>query len=153
LHCLEIDLLLAHANRQPIMLVEADPCGEREIRTHAHEHGPPVLVVQIEVILIHPALFVFQMRVIVVLSSDRHQNTGWFPSFQDDGNAVGSGVFQIRQNEIVAPLFLRRVNNGRAPFFRPVLHPIQKLVGNFRQTVVRYSLAVALKKPSTRSGC
>ena len=77
-HCWKSIPLLAHANGQPIMLVQADPSRERKIRTHAHEHGTPVLVVQIEVILIDPSLFEFQMRVIVVLPSDRHQNTGWF---------------------------------------------------------------------------
>jgi hypothetical protein len=38
------------------VLVEADPCREGEIRAHADEHWAPVLVVQIEVILIDPTL-------------------------------------------------------------------------------------------------
>jgi len=104
-----------------------------------------VLVVQVEVVLVHPALLVFQVRAVVVLSSDRHQNARRFSSFQDDGHAVGSGVFQVRQNKFVAALFLRRFHNGRTPFFRPVLCPIQKLVGNFCQRTVRHPSALAVR--------
>jgi len=85
------------------------------------------------------------MRIIVVLPSDRHQNARRFSSFQDDGHAVGSGVFQVGQNELVAALFLWRLNDGRGPLFRPVPHPIQKLVGNFCQRTVRHASALAIR--------
>jgi hypothetical protein len=69
---LEIDALFAHPNRQPVVLIEADPRGKWEIGTHAHEHPAPAWIVHVEVILIHPALLVLQMRTIVVLVSDRN---------------------------------------------------------------------------------
>jgi hypothetical protein len=53
------DALLAHPKRQPMMLIEAYSSGERKVGTHANKHGPPLLVVQIETVLIDPALLQF----------------------------------------------------------------------------------------------
>jgi hypothetical protein len=39
-----------------MMLIQAYSGGERKVRTHADKHGPPVLVVEIEIVLIHPSL-------------------------------------------------------------------------------------------------
>src|SRR6266700_4065531 len=61
---LKIDALFLHPNRQPVVLVEANPRGEREVGTHADEHPAPVWVIQVEVKLVHPTLFVLQMGAI-----------------------------------------------------------------------------------------
>src|SRR5438105_3237413 len=53
---LKIDSLFPHPNRQPVVLVEADPRGKWKVGTHAHEHPAPVRVIQVEVKLVHPAL-------------------------------------------------------------------------------------------------
>ena len=103
-----------------------------------------MLVSEVEVILVYPTLLVFQMWALVVFASDGHQNTGRFPSFQDDGNAVCWGVFQVRQDEIIPALFLRGIYDGGAPFLRTIAEPIHKRVGDIRQRAVRYPSAVAV---------
>jgi hypothetical protein len=52
----KIVALLAHADRQPVVLVEADSCGKRESGRHAYEHPAPMRIVHIEVELGSPAL-------------------------------------------------------------------------------------------------
>jgi hypothetical protein len=76
-----------------------------------------VLVVQIEIVLIHPALLQFQMRALVLLSSNGDQDAGGFESLQNDGHMIGVGLLQVPQHEIVAPLLLRSFDDGRTPFF------------------------------------
>src|SRR6516165_6754135 len=58
---LEIDALFPHSNREPVMLIDADPRGKRKIGTHAYEHPAPARVIQVEVELIYPALLVLQV--------------------------------------------------------------------------------------------
>jgi hypothetical protein len=53
---LEIDSHFPHANRQPVVLVEAARRGKWEVETHAYEHPAPVRVIQVEVKLVHPTL-------------------------------------------------------------------------------------------------
>jgi hypothetical protein len=53
-----------------MILIQAYSGGKRKVRTHADKHGPPVLIVEIEIILIHPALLQFQMRALVLLSAN-----------------------------------------------------------------------------------
>jgi hypothetical protein len=62
--------ILLHAKSQPMMLIQAHSGGKRKVRTHADKHGPPVLIVEIEIVLIHPALLQFQMRALVLLSAN-----------------------------------------------------------------------------------
>jgi hypothetical protein len=76
-----------------------------------------VLVVQIEIVLIHPALLQFQMRALVLSSFNGDQAAGSFASLQNDGHMIGFGPLQVRQHEIVAPLLLRSFDDGRTPFF------------------------------------
>ena len=42
---LEVNVLLAHAVGEPVMLIETDPGGERQIGAHAYEHAAPAPVV------------------------------------------------------------------------------------------------------------
>ena len=53
---LEIDGFVAHPVGQPVMLIETNPRGERQVRAHAHEHSAPARVVDIEIVLHDPAL-------------------------------------------------------------------------------------------------
>src|SRR5580692_4461424 len=52
------------------MLVQAYPCGEWEIGTHANEHPAPVRIVQVKVELVHPALLILQVRAVVAFVSN-----------------------------------------------------------------------------------
>jgi hypothetical protein len=90
-----------------------------------------VLVVQIEIVLIHPALLQFQMRALVLLSANGDQDAGGFASLQDDGHMIGFGLLQVRQHKIVAPLLLRGLDDGCTPFLGTIGSPIVELVGDF----------------------
>jgi hypothetical protein len=52
----EGDTLLAHLSRQPMMLIEADACRERQVWRYADEHPSPVPVVDVEIVLDDPSL-------------------------------------------------------------------------------------------------
>src|SRR5262249_7351611 len=134
---LKIDSLFPHSNRQPVVLVEADSRGKWEIGTHAHEHPAPVRIVHVEVILIHPALLVLQMRAIVVLVPNRHQDACWLPCLQDRHHLVGFGILEILLHELVSPalvvIALGSIQKRNAPFFGSVPEPILELIGDFRQ--------------------
>src|SRR5262249_29925974 len=134
---LKIDSLFPHANRQPVVLVEADSRGKWEIGTHAHLHPAPVRIVHVEVILIHPALLVLQMRAIVVLVPNRHQHACWLPCLQDRHHLVGFGILEILLHELVSPALvvtaLGSIQKRNAPFFGSVLEPVLELIGDFRQ--------------------
>jgi len=92
-----------HSDREPVVLVQANACGEREIGTHAHEHAAPMWIVYVEVKLVHPALFVLQMGAIVVLVSHGDQDAGWFTCFQDGHHLVGFGIVEVCVQKLVSP--------------------------------------------------
>jgi hypothetical protein len=71
---LEIDGFLAHAVRQPVMLVEADPSRERQVWAHPDEHAPPLSVVDIEVVLHDPAVCDLKMPAVCLLVADRRHD-------------------------------------------------------------------------------
>ena len=60
-NALEHLLKSAHALSQPVVLIEADTCRERQIGADAHEDPPPVWVVEVKVVLHNPALRQLQM--------------------------------------------------------------------------------------------
>jgi len=53
---LEPDAFLTHPIGQPVMLVEADPGGERKVGTHANKHASPAGIVDVNVVLNNPTL-------------------------------------------------------------------------------------------------
>jgi hypothetical protein len=68
---LESDAFLTHAVRQPMVLVEADTCGERKVGADAHEHSSPIPVVDVEVVLNDPALRELEVPSVRDLIADR----------------------------------------------------------------------------------
>jgi len=93
-----------------------------------------VRVAQVEVKLIYPALLVLQVRAVVVLVPDGHQDARRFPGFHDRYHLVGVGVLEVRVQEPVAPTVIARAvgrfENRSAPLLGPVLQPILELVGD-----------------------
>src|SRR6516165_2089682 len=75
---LEVDALLAHAVREPMMLIEADAGGERKVRTDAYEHSPPLPVIDVEVVLNDPAICDLQMPSVGFAVADRSHDAGGF---------------------------------------------------------------------------
>jgi hypothetical protein len=125
-----------------MMLVQADPGGKREVRTHAHEHPAPAGIVHVEVKLVHPPLLVLQMRTVVVFIPDGHKDASRFPRFQDGHHLARFGVAEVRLNELVATTLVviafRSLQNRSSPFLSAVLEPILKLIGDFRQGLSGY---------------
>src|ERR1700689_4443861 len=107
-----------------------------------------MLVVQIEVKLIHPALLEFQMRALVVLVSNGHQNAGRLSRFQDRHHLVGFGILEVGVQELVSPTVvasaLGRFENRSAPLLGSVLQPILVLIGDIRQGLSGHPFSIAI---------
>ena len=71
---LESDAALAQAIGQPVVLIEANAGGEWKIGAHANEHSPPVPVVDVEIILNHPALGDLKMPSVRELVADSNHD-------------------------------------------------------------------------------
>lgn len=75
---LKVDVLLLHAQGEPMMLVETNACRKREVGRETNEHSAPVAIVDVEVVLHDPALSQLQVPAIVLFVADRGKNAGWF---------------------------------------------------------------------------
>ena len=111
--------------------------------------GPPGLVVEIEIVLIHPALLQFQMRALVLLSANGNEDASGFASFQNDGHMIGFGLLQVRQYEIVAPLLLRSLDDGCTPLLGTICNPMVELVGDLGQGIAGhpFSISIGVEEP------
>jgi len=123
---LEIDAFLAHAVRQPMVLVEADPSGERKVRAHAHKHPPPPLVVDIEVVLHNPAVCDLKMPAVCFLVADRGHDTRGFSRLEDDDDLIRPCALEVGVDKFVATA-LRSLDDWSVPLGRSLLHPDLKL--------------------------
>ena len=128
------------------MLVETHPGGEGEIGADPHEHGSPVAIVDIEIILIHPAPL--HLEVPVLLLADGLQDAGGFPGFDNGDHLIGRRFAKTRSEEIVASAFGIGLD-GETPFLRSVPHPVVVLVGNVMQHLAahRVEMAVGPEEP------
>src|SRR5262249_59735958 len=61
-----------HPICEPVMLVEADAGGKREVWAHAHKCPAPVPIEQVEVVLNRPPPFVLEMPAVVFTYWHRH---------------------------------------------------------------------------------
>src|SRR5262249_49282351 len=104
---LESDAILAHAIGQPMVLIEADTGGERKVRADAHEHPPPVLVIDVKVVLNDPALRDLKMPSVHCLIADGNHDTRGLTRFEDDRHGAGLGSSEVRINEFVATALRR----------------------------------------------
>ena len=102
---LEVDALLPHPVREPVMLIEADASGERKVWTDAHEHPSPLPVVDIEVVLHNPAVRDLQMPAVRLAVADRGHDARGLACFEDDYHCIGACVFEVWIDEVVAAAF------------------------------------------------
>ena len=102
---LEVDALLTHAVGQPMMLIEADAGGERQVGTDADEHPSPLPVVDIEIVLDDPAVGDLKMPAVRFAVADRRHDARWFARFEDDHDCIGVCPFEIGIDEVVAAAF------------------------------------------------
>jgi hypothetical protein len=134
---LKIDVLLAHAVGQPMMLVEADPRRERQVRTHADENPPPALIIDIEVVLHDPALGELQMPAVGRLVADRDHDAGGFARLQHDDDLIRLGALEVRLDELVAAA-RRRLQDRNVPLLRPWLQPGLEAIGDAPQSIAAH---------------
>ncbi|MGO9061562.1 MAG: hypothetical protein ACLQU2_29935 [Candidatus Binataceae bacterium] len=144
---LKSDSFLPQAVGQPVMLIEVDPCREGEIGTKAHEHPSPAAVIDVKVVLLHPALSDLEMPAVFLFVSDRNHNTSGFAGLEDDHYLIRFGPPEVWFDEFVAPA-ARSLHDRSAPLLRPIRHPFLELVGDTAQDIPAYrvQLAVAAKE-------
>lgn len=128
----EVDAFLAHPVGEPVMLIKADSRGEGKVWAHAHEHTSPARIVDIDAVLVDPALSDLKMPAIVLLVPIRNQDPGWFPRSQDRHHLIGLGSLEVRVKKIV-PSALRSLQDRHAPSLRAVRDPASEPIGYARQ--------------------
>src|SRR5207253_3255163 len=52
----KVDVLLSHAQSEPVMLIETDPSGEGKVGADPYKHLSPMAVLDIEVVLLDPTV-------------------------------------------------------------------------------------------------
>jgi hypothetical protein len=95
----------AFSNCQPMMLIETDAGGERKVGTDADKHPSPLPVVDIEVVLNHPAVGDLKVPSVRLAVADRRHDAGRFARFENDHNGIGACPFEIGLDEVVAATF------------------------------------------------
>ena len=126
---LEVDALLVHAVREPMMLIEADAGGEWKIRTDAYEHSPPLPVIDVEVVLNDPAVCDLQMPSVGFVVADRSHDAGGLSRLEDNHDFVRVRSFEVWINKVIAAA-LRGFHNRDLPLCCPSLEPGLKLLGD-----------------------
>src|ERR1700731_3500650 len=130
----ESDAALAQAIGQPMVLIEADTGGEWKVGADAHEHSPPVTVVNVKVVLNDPAISDLKMPSVRDLIANSNHNARRLARFEDHYDCVRLGLFEIWIDEIVTTA-LRRLHDRDVALGRSLLHPVLKLVGDVGQGV------------------
>lgn len=129
------------------MLVQTQASGERKVWAQAHKHAAPVAVIEVEAVLLDPALFELQMPAVFRLRADRGHDARRFAGLQDADHRVGLGAFEVGLDELIAAPF-RGVENRHVPFHRAVPDPVVDLCRDIAQNVAghRIQLAVAIEE-------
>ncbi|MFQ5929007.1 MAG: hypothetical protein ACE5MK_04870 [Acidobacteriota bacterium] len=130
------------------MLIQANACREGKVRADSHEHPAPASVVQVEIVLLDPALLQLQMPAVFLLVADGDQDAGRFTGLQDDDHLIGLGSPEVRLDEFIPPS-VRRGQHRCTPLLGTVLHPVVILAGNIPQNIPAdgIELAVVPKEP------
>ena len=144
----EGDALRPHLGGEPVMLVETDARRERKIRTHPHKHPAPLGIVDIEVVVHHPALGEGQVPAVLGLLADRDESACRFPRLENGDHLIGLGVPEIGLDEFVARL-RRRIEDRHVPAHGSVRHPVVVLPGDVAEQIAtdRILVTVRAEKP------
>jgi len=150
---LEIDVLLAHAVGQPVMLIETDPGGERQIGAHAHDHPAPAAVVDREVVLRDPALGDLKVPAVCLLVADCRRDPRRFSCFEDDDDLIRRGGPEVGIDKFVAASFRCR-DDRSIPSVGLLLRPALELFSSTAQHIAadRIDLPIAVEKPDDPLG-
>src|SRR5208337_2592616 len=138
---LKADAALLQAQGQPVVLIETDARREGEIGTDPHKHLTPTGVLDVEVVLFHPASLHFQMPTLV-FPDGGHDGSG-FAGFDDGHHLIGLGTPEVAIHEIITSsrrIFL----NGYSPFLRTVFGPVVVLRGDVAQYLPTHGIDLAI---------
>src|SRR5882724_6086354 len=124
-----------------MVLVEADPSGERKVRAHAHEHPPPPLVADIEVVLHNPAVCDLKMPAVCLLVTDRGDDPRGFSRLQDDDDLIWPCCLEVGVDELVTTA-LGSFDDWSVPLGRSLLHPDLKLFCSTAQDIAAHRIEV-----------
>ena len=130
------------------MLIQVDPCREGQIRTKAYEHPSPAAVVDVEIVLLHPALRDLQMPAVILFVSDRNHNPSRFTGLEDHHNLIGFGPPEVWLHELVTPA-AGSLHDRSAPLLRPILDPILELLGDTAEDIPAYRILLAVAAEET----
>jgi len=139
----KVDVLFFEPVGEPVVLIQAEPGGERKIGRHAHEHPSPRGVVHVEVVLHDPALSHLQVPAVFLGIADGGHNPGRFPGFQNEDDLIGFCLAEVGFHEFVAPS-CGWLGDRRAPFFRTVLDPTMELVSDLGQHLAAHRELIAI---------
>src|SRR5262249_13464809 len=144
---LKSDSFLPQVVGQPVMLIEIDPCREGKVGTQAHEHPSPAAVVDVEVVLLDPALRDLQMPAVILLVSDRNHDAAWFASLENDHYLIRFGPPEVWIHELIAAA-AGSLDDRNAPLRCPIPHPVLKALRDPAQDIPadRILLTVAAKE-------
>ena len=139
----EFYTLLAQAIGEPVVLIQTHPRGEGKIGTDAYEHAPPVDIVEVDIVLVDPALPDFQVPAVILGVAVGNQDTGWFPRFQNDHDCVGLGAPEIGIHEVI-PAAFGSVQDRHTPLPGVLHDPIPELVCDIPQEMACHTLSVSI---------
>src|ERR1700730_4724750 len=130
----ESDAALAQGIGPPMVLIEADTGGEWKVGADAHEHSPPVTVVDVKVVLNDPAISDLKMPSVRELIANSNHDARRLARSENDYDCVRLRSFEIWIDELVTTAF-RRVHDRDVALGRPLVHPALKLVGDVAQRI------------------
>jgi len=133
-YLLESDPALAQAIGEPMVLVEADAGRERKVGAHAHEHSPPVPIIDVKVVLNDPAVSDLKMPSVCDLVANGNHDARWLARFEDDYHRIWPGTLEIWIDEFVTTT-IRCVDDRDIALGRSFLHPLLKFVSDAAQSV------------------
>src|SRR6201987_1534053 len=140
---LEIDPLLAHAVRQPVMLIKTDPSRKRKVGAHAHEHPAPILVGDIEVVLHDPAIGDLKMPAVHLLVADCGHDPRGLSGFENDDYLIRSCAAEVGVDKFVATAF-GSLDARSVPLFGLLFHPQLKLFSRTEQDMPAHRMGVPI---------
>src|SRR5262245_33735440 len=120
------------------MLIEADPCGEGQIRANAHKHPPSEPVAEVEAVLDDPPVGELQMPA-GSLSNGGH-DAGGFARMENGHDLILLGVLKVGSDKVITPS-RGCLKNRRTPFLGAVLDPVVKLSSDVAQELTGDTLA------------
>ncbi len=91
----EADAALPQPAGQPLVLIEAEAGGGRQAEADPDKQGSEPPVVQVEVVLVHPALLELQGIAVGRLAIDTHDDAGRLAGLEDHHNLVGLGAAEV----------------------------------------------------------